>query len=189
MNRDFKGATLSGRLPDTLPSNLHVIHVPSQKTRYIRYSVPGTDEMVIGEIEVYSDSAAMEKVPVRVTTVFDRYRHPERVTDGDLVSFFAAPLNCRSIILETERPEIVSAIGFVPRNDDNFVWPGHRYRLLYFDSPEKGWQTADEKVADGREITMSAPEGALYWLRDLTKGREEEIFVWRDNRQTFVHDL
>ena len=77
----------------------------------------------------------------------------------------------------------------MPRNDDNFVWEGHRYRLLYFDSPEKGWQTADEKAADGREITMSAPEGALYWLRDLTKGREEEIFVWRDNRQTFVHDL
>ena len=105
------------------------------------------------------------------------------------MSFFAAPLNCRSIILETERSEIVSAIGFVPRNDDNFVWEGHRYRLLYFDSPEKGWQTAGEKVADGREITMSAPEGALYWLRDLTKGREEEIFVWRDNRQIFVHDL
>lgn len=189
MNRDFKGASVGGRLPDTLPSNLHVLHVPSQKTRYIRYSVPGTDEMVIGEIEVYSDSAATEKVPVRVTTAFDRYRHPERVTDGDLVSFFAAPLSCRSIILETERPEVVSAIGFMPRNDDNFVWEGHRYRLLYFDSPEKGWQTADEKVADGREITMSAPEGALYWLRDLTKGREEEIFVWRDNRQTFVHDL
>ena len=41
------------------------------------------------------------------------------------MSFFAAPLNCRSIILETERPEIVSAIGFMPRNDDNFVWEGH----------------------------------------------------------------
>ena len=33
--------------------------------------------------------------------------------------------------------------------------------------------------------------GKVYrYLADaVTEGREEEIFVWRDNRQTFVHDL
>lgn len=176
-------------MPDTLASNFHSVLFPPTMTEYIRYTIPGTQQMVIGQIEVYRDSACRDRLPVRVITEFDRYHHPERVTDGDPVSFFVAPDSCRSITLRLDEPAEVSAIGFVPRNNDNFVWPGHLYRLLYFDSPERGWLTAGENVADGRGITMSAPEGALYWLRDLTKGREEEIFVWRDNRQTFVHDL
>lgn len=189
-DKDFRHVVKLGILPDTLPYNRYILYNSSpEKTRYIRYTVPGRDEMVIGEIEAYRDSACTDKIPLKVTTEFGRYRHPERVTDNDPVSFFAAPLDCRSITLEADHPEEITAVCVMPRNDDNFVTKGERYRLLYFDSPEKGWVIAGEKLADGREITMTAPEGALYWLRDLTKGREEEIFIWRDGRQTFVHDL
>ena len=176
-------------MPDTLASNFHCLLFPPTETRYVRYTVPGSEEMMIGEIEVYADSACTRRIACEVTTSFDRYHHPERVTDGDIESFFFAPLECRTIELSLDTVSKVEAIGFVPRNNDNFVWPGQRYKLMYFDSAERGWVPVGETVPDGRVIKLPAPQGALYWLRNLSQGREEEVFIWRRGRQVFAHDL
>lgn len=99
------------------------------------------------------------------------------------------PKERRKLILELDSPQNVEAVAFIPRNNDNFVWPGDHYQLLYFDSVEKGWKEVDRAIAENHSLTFDAPENALYWLRDLTKGHEEQPFIWRNGKQVFVHDL
>lgn len=185
----FRNAERGATFPDTLERNMHLTWFSPRKSRYVRLTVPGRDEILIGELEIYADSACRKPIPYKAVTRFGDTYHPENMNDGDPVTFFAVPLSMRSIVLDTGSLQEIEAIKFVPRNNDNFVWPYHKYQLMYFDSPEKGWQVADTKVSDGHTIEMEAPQGALLWLRDLTKGHEEEIFLYCDGHQVFAHSM
>lgn len=91
-------------------------------------------------------------------------------------------------ILHIDSPDDVAALFLLPRNDDNFVVPAQEYELLYFSGPE-GWKSAGRRMSTGFSIDFEAPKGAVLWLRNLTKGREEQIFIWHDGRQLFNIDL
>lgn len=183
-------SSIKGKLfPDTLRSNFHLSLFPPTETRFIKLSVPGNDPIVIGEIEVYSDSAATCKLECKIDTEFGSNFHPENATDGDLLSFFAMPSNQRSVTLKLAEKAKVEAVGFIPRNNDNFIWPGEMYQLLYFESADKGWVEIDNTIASERFLQFVAPANALYWLRNVTKGHEEQAFIWRDGKQVFAHDL
>lgn len=75
-----------------------------------------------------------------------------------------------------------------PRNDDNFIWPGDEHELFYRNEIA-GWVALGRKTAMERTITFSIPNNALLWLRNLTKGREEQVFVYRNGRQYFAYDI
>ena len=64
---------------------------------------------------------------------------------------------------------------------------------VYADNVKRGdaEKTAllDTCRAEGKTVDFEAPHGALLWLRDRTKGREEQVFFWRDGRQWFTADL
>lgn len=188
-SKDFNYSIKGAMLPDTISTNFHAVTFPPTKTRYVRFSVPGDKEIVLGQIEVYKDSACRKRVGCRVITEFDQYHHPENVTDGDVLSFFVAPKECRSIVLQLDQDTVVEAVGIIPRNNDNFVWPDHFYSLMYFKSPDDGWVETTRVLASDRTIQMDVPKGALLWLRDLTKGIEEACFIWKDGKQIFVKDI
>lgn len=188
-NSSFTNASVSLPLPDTLATNRHVLYFPPTQTEFVRYSVPGKNEIVIGEIEIYADSACTHILPYTVITEFDKYHDAGKIHDGNILSFFALPDTMRNITMRLLKPQKVEAIAFIPRNNDNFVWKGDLYSLLYFDSPEKGWVECSSQMADGWTLNMTAPEGALLWLRDLTKGYEEQAFIWRNRHQYFTYDI
>ena len=41
----------------------------------------------------------------------------------------------------------------------------------------------------GETIEFLAPSGALLWLRDKTRGKEEQVFIYENGRQWFVSDI
>lgn len=44
-----------------------------------------------------------------------------------------------------------------------------------------GWVSLGKQRANGQNIIFdNVPSGALYWLRNLTKGREERIFTYEN---------
>lgn len=72
----------------------------------------------------------------------------------------------------------------MPRNDDNFIRIGDTYELFYYTA--KGWKSLGQQIADSDElIYINAPEHALFWLRNLTRGREEQIFSYYGGKQHF----
>ena len=82
-------------------------------------------------------------------------------------------------LIDFGEPQTVARIKYLPRNDDNHVTIGHRYRLDYFD--HDGAHAVGEQTATTDSVTfMDVPLDALYILHDLTKGREERIFTYED---------
>lgn len=80
----------------------------------------------------------------------------------------------------------VSKIRFLPRNDGNTIFPGDDYELFYYQYPE-GWISLGTQTAEKEElIYTNVPAGSLYWLRNLTTGKEERIFVKKGNNIVFL---
>lgn len=76
----------------------------------------------------------------------------------------------------------LGSIEYMPRNDTNGIYPGMKYELLYFDTNQ--WVSLGIKIATDYAITyQDVPKGALLWLRNLTEGKEERIFVYENEQQ------
>lgn len=94
-----------------------------------------------------------------------------------------------SVIYKLDKKISISKIVFAPRNDDNFVWPGDSYELFY-QNGVNGWESLGiQKAGNDRKLYYSVPKNALLWLRDRTKGREEQVFVYRNGKQYFTIDI
>ncbi|MDE7374201.1 MAG: hypothetical protein K2M86_02570, partial [Odoribacter sp.] len=79
----------------------------------------------------------------------------------------------------------VSQVRLLPRNDANGIYPGNQYELFYYDFP-RGWISLGIKHPTGNELEYEkVPAGTLYWLRNLTTGKEERIFTWEDGQARF----
>lgn len=80
-------------------------------------------------------------------------------------------------------PRRISRIIFTPRNRDNFIRVGDKYELFYCD---KGtWKSAGKIRPQSDSLLYRVPEGALLYLKDHTRGKEERIFEYRNGKQRF----
>lgn len=161
--------------------------VPESKTpvKYVRYQASDKTQGNMAEVEFYAADASR---PLK-GKIIGRYKpsiyYPrngaEKLFDGDPLTFFHSSDTQSWGGLELERPAVISTIRYIIRNDDNGIRKGHEYELFYMDKgrwKSLGKQTATE---DDRLLYEQIPEGALYWLRDYTKGREERIFEIKDH--------
>ena len=91
----------------------------------------------------------------------------------------------RSGRLKMFRPRIwrqtVRLTAKYPEDDSNAIFPGEHYELFYW---RKGWvslgvQQATDTVLEYRKV----PKGALLWLRNLDKGKQERIFTYENGKQ------
>ena len=86
--------------------------------------------------------------------------------------------------MDLGKARTVREVRLLPRTDDNGIAVGHLYRLFYFG--RNGWVKAGEQRASGQTLVFEGiPTGALYWLQDVTDGREERIFTYEDGRVVF----
>lgn len=81
--------------------------------------------------------------------------------------------------------DTVVSIRILPYNDGNGIYPGDEYELFYFDK-ERQWISCGYKTADNYSIKFeNIPKGAVYWLQNLTTGKEERIFTYENGQQRF----
>lgn len=79
------------------------------------------------------------------------------------------------------KPVTIQQMKLVTRTDDNAITPGHYYELYYF--TKEGWTLVEGKKAEGKTLEFkSVAADALYWLRDLTAGKEERIFAAKNGK-------
>lgn len=88
-------------------------------------------------------------------------------------------------ILSVTLGDSVTAIRILPFNDGNGIYPDDEYELFYFDK-KRQWVSCGHKIANDYFIEFpNTPIGALYWLQNLTTGKEERIFTYENNEQRF----
>ena len=186
----FADAELLYQFNDTLPTHYNVLESYNldKKYRYIRYVSPLYRPLELAEITVYSDTACRQAVPLHIVDLPDPMHAQENCIDGNILTYFRTLDVNRSIVFDMEKTTAVKRFIFFPRNDDNYVWPGDEYELFYQDGIN-GWKTLGVQTATGWELEYRVPDNALLWLRDRTKGREEQVFIYKDGKQYFTVDL
>ena len=185
----FIHADLLWQFEDTLTTNYCILTPPSRKKhRYVRYVAPAGKRMELAELALFKDSLRQEKIRLRRINSIEPIAKLEYVTDGNILTYFQARDTSSYLAYDLGESMPIERIVFSPRNDDNYIWPGDNYELFYQDGIN-GWKSLGRKVATERKIEFLVPQNALLWLRNCTKGREEQVFIYKNGRQTFTFDL
>ena len=106
-----------------------------------------------------------------------------KVFDGNFLTFFDAPVMSGGWVgLAFEQKEQIKTIKYLPKNDDNHINENEAYELFYYD---RDWISLGQRTGDTtHELSYdNVPENALLWLRNHTKGREERIFTYENEKQ------
>lgn len=131
------------------------------------------------------------------TATVNRERHLVRVMEADTwdkMSWKAeydgnmqtAPSPYRDINLWLKEPQVITHVRFSPMNADNGIRTGDEYELRYWDN---GWHTCGAAKAGYEYVEFAdVPRGKLYWLVNMSQGKEEMPFVLDESgRQRFVY--
>ena len=165
---------------------------PSRAYRYWRFVSPKDGLGNMAEIEFYGQGG--ERVNGRVIgtdgsySVHDTTTNKYAVFDGDPLTYYDMP---RSIInpwvgMDFGQPVQISAIRFLPRNDDNNIRPGDEYELVFWS--EGRWRSLGRQTANGNTLTYdNVPSNALLLLHDLSRGKEERPFTMIPNPNESDH--
>lgn len=170
-----------------LEDNFHIVY-PEASRVYKYYKIsPSYDSGVfqLAEIKFFSDEQCPDVINMPICSSIDEAE--SRVTDGDILSYYIFSSERNRIIFKNEDNKPVGMVALSARNDDNYVWPGQEYELLCYDCGV--WKSLGVKTAQGHSVEFAVPKNAVLWLRNLTKGREEQVFVCVDGRQLFNMDL
>lgn len=154
--------------------------------RFVRYRGKDGTYCNIAELSFRGENntSAITGLPVGTPGAWgnDTLRAYRNVFDGDpYTSFdFRSPSGGWAG-LDLGKPRKISHITYTPRNRDNFIRQGDEYELLYWHfnkAARKGaWKSAGRKRADSDSIIFSAPAGALLYLKNHSRGKDERIFL------------
>lgn len=92
----------------------------------------------------------------------------------------------KTLTIDFGKPERIDRLRLLPRNADNGVTIGDRYELFYWDNE---WRPCGEITAVYNFVRFeNIPAGTIYWLRNRTKGQEEQPFFYQNDKQVFVNN-
>lgn len=113
---------------------------------------------------------------------------PANALDGDPLTYFSSDTFPGWVGMDLGRQERICRITFSPRNDDNFIREGEEYELFYLSS--RGWESMGRQwgTSSTELVYPDVPGNGVYWLRNLTKGREEQLFTYENGRQCFNYE-
>lgn len=187
---DFRDADALHQLKGW-PRQVHneaVVETTGKKYRYVRYISSPKHPGDIAEMTYY-EPGSDRPLTGRLIGVPAYRNQPvcaqKNAVDGDPLTFYSGAERPSWIGLDLGAPHAVGKIVYAPRNDDNFIRPGDEYDLFYFS--ENGWKTLGRQRADSTVLVYRAPAGALFWLRDHTRGKEEQVFTFENGEQHFIH--
>jgi len=159
----------------------------SKSYRYWRYYPPNGAFCNIAELYFFekdSTNATIGKIiGTKGSYRDDRGRTKEAVFDRNILTFFDAPgMDDCWVGMDFGKAVDMARIVYFPRSDGNCIEVGDNYELFYWRDHE--WQSLGKRVGNGGVLNYDdCPDNALFWLHNRTKGTEERIFTYENNRQ------
>lgn len=150
--------------------------------RYLRYLGPYGSYCNVNEIEFHSPEGKKITGDI-IGSQGIAGKTKEKVFDGDILSgFHGESPDGHWVGLKLSKPTRVGRIRYIPRNDGNCIEIGDEYELMYWHDNE--WKSLGKKIATENQLVYDdIPSGALYVIRNLTKGHEERIFTYEGGKQ------
>lgn len=179
---DFAQSDIIYYLDSVPESRMQTIHIStSRKYRYMRF-YKRNGGLSIGEFGCLDANGQIASGKVIADVVLMEDSDLGNVCDGDPLSYFdIGNLKDIWIGLDFGKPIAINSLFFCPRTDDNDVSVGDEYELFYWNND---WMSLGRKVADSYQLIYdNVPKNALLWLRNVTKGKEERPFTYKNGMQ------
>ena len=158
--------------------------------RYFRYISPENSFANVAEIEFFDEKGENLRGTIIGTDGYfeDSGNDKYKVFDGNTLTYFHAPLNTGAWMgMDMLKKTCIKRIAFLPRNDDNFIREGEIYELFYWNLNR--WISLGKQTGSSKEkqklLYQNVPSNALLLLRNLSKGKEERIFTWKNGKQVW----
>ena len=162
--------------PDTW---IYLFEDNNKKYRYIKFVSNPKRRSPIMEMEFYDDGKLLRGKPFANGALI-----PENCFDGDTYNTMKNIERGYSVGCDFGKPVAVDKIILYLRNDGNYVVPGDEYELSYYDKGR--WVYTRAYKSKGHKLVYkNVPSGALYVLRNRTKGSEERIFTYENGKQVW----
>ena len=108
------------------------------------------------------------------------------IADGDPLTYYLSADSNAFVTFDLLKPVELAKIEIIPRTDDNFIRIGDEYELFYHGG-SKGWISLGKRSADQLFLTYdNIPANALLWLKNHTRGKEEQVFYFMNGKQEFT---
>jgi hypothetical protein len=184
---DFMDAVLVYQIPDfTVQSGMVRIDTLSTLYRYWRYRGPDYSFCNVGELYFYQGG---NQKPVYVKIIGTEGSKPinnkEVAFDGDPLTLFDSKYSVGGWVgLDFGKPVKIDHISYTPRGDGNDITPGDIYEFLYW-SDDHWISLGKQEATDIKLAYENVPMNTIYWVRNLSRGRDERIFTYEGGKQVF----
>lgn len=171
---------------EKIPFGNTEIHVQDTgRYRFLRYLAPSASRTPMAEIAFFSTDKDGKEHRLTGIPIAHKIEQAKAALAFDGKTETVASTKSEDYWLGLDLGETaadnISKILFMPKSDANNVEQGHLYELYYFDCQ---WHLIGRRIAKGDNVTFGAvPANAILLLKDKTKGREERIFEYKENRQ------
>ena len=152
--------------------------------RYLRYSSPDASYGNINELWFFDEKGDTIKGDIIGTEGADPDSR-ERVFDNNILTGFNGKSPDGNWVgLRLKVPKRVAKLRFIPRNDGNCIEIGDKYELRLWTNTK--WKVIATVKANADILCLkNVPRNGLYVLKDLTKGNEQRIFTYENNKQVW----
>lgn len=188
---DFRNVHPLFTLPLYPRSSRQTIQVESKTyTRFIRWLAnPAKHSIMAAEIVFYEKNGNQIPYSFRAIPEPDgKIFGPEKMQDDNVLTCYQAKEDGQHILtFDLGKPHQLESMLYVPRNDDNYIVPGEQYELFYHNGAE-GWKSLGSQIAVTDSLLYkNIPDNSILWLRNLSKGKEEQQFIIGENGEQLFH--
>ena len=187
---DFSDAVFIHEIPNfTVQSGTFRIDSITTPYRYWRYYSADSCHSNVAELYFYQPGNEKPVYGQIIGTDSSYNDNPDwtkkAVFDDDPLTFFDAPDPSDSWVgLDFGKPVRIEHISYTPRGDGNDITPGDTHELLYWHDHK--WVSLGKRVAnDILLVYENVPANTIYWIRNLSRGKDERIFIYEDGKQKF----
>lgn len=188
--KDFSGSKSFYCIVDTPRTNRTFVHLPEPvKGRYVRCSTVKDKRVELAELSFSYNGVDVNPLKIEGDAPENKHLTIDNVIDGDVLSYYRPKKEGASFIVDFGKEVCFNELMYMPRNDDNFIRIGDVYELFYHGGKE-GWISLGKKKAtDTFLIYDNMPRGALFYLHDITRGKEEQVFRIENGKQVFISNF
>lgn len=186
---DFKNSVEMARITRYPLMRYDTVHCSNneQKYRYWRYVSPENGHCNVADLQFISDEGQRLSGTILTPKEFpcSNGHDAEKAFDDDGLTFYETQAPSGGWVgMDFGESINITTVRYLPRNDDNNIWPGNVYQLQVWD--KEGWQVLEtqEAVTDSL-IFDNVPIHGLFRLHNTTRGTEERIFTYENGKQVW----
>jgi hypothetical protein len=171
---------------DSVPLKFETAIVTSSQTfRYVRFLSPPGNFGQVAELEFYDENENKLQGKIMGNPKLPPKESYFRAFDGNMESYFIAENSPLSWVgLDLGKRMKIAKIKYCPRSDVNFIIAGNDYNLSYWNG-EKWASLGNMKATEAVLKYKQVPTNAIYLLHCLTKGVEDRIFTYENDKQVW----